>query len=274
MFPLSLVIIMSTMLLGIFMLFSLGCRWTLPTSSAGRVENGNDRKKSSELREPERPSTHLFLLEQLQNSRTQHTDFLSTTSIKRSEDMSEELLEFSRTLNLSAASVVSFSSTLASEGNLVASSELATIVTLLSQIAQVFIVAHVNASDPEMSMDESAVQVKLKRSFSSVPRQRILACSTNSGHLAIVRQLSPVLHIESDQALAKLLARHIRFVVLVNEDLAAAAGESLSERSGITPVDAIYMTSDGYILVDSILSLLVIDLSNVAKLPLTTVNGE
>jgi hypothetical protein len=169
-----------------------------------------------------------------------------------------ELQELGRTLVLTSSSIVTVSLEFSS---LCATSEVATIVGLLSQLSQVFIVVSLSGDTLAEGLDDGLIQSKVHRHLPQIPRHRILICSSGLGHVAIVRQLSPVLHVETKVTVAMQLVRHLRSVVLVDEVLASEASVD-----GAVPDDPVYLTQEGVVLMDSILSMLVVDFRDLSTL--------
>lgn len=229
----------------------------------GRAKTDNVKRTSGEAIEGSAPvrAVHTLLLDQLNNPRPVRTELSSAGLLqRRPEELGMELQELGRTLVLTSSSIVTVSSEFYS---LCATSEVATIVGLLSQLSQVFIVVSLSVDTlAQEGLDDGLIQCRVHRHLPQIPRHRILICSSGLGHVAIVRQLSPVLHVDTKVTVAKQLVRHLRSVVLVDEVLASEATVD-----GAVPDDPVYLTPEGVVLMDSILSMLVVDFRDLSTLP-------
>ena len=261
-------LVLGTMILGLFMLGSLlGCQWCQRKERETRVAEGSASKRKEEAEVTRAvPPTHKLLLMYLDKTRPTRTDLLPSGLQKNPQEYSADLQELSRALSLSNSSIVTFSVPLAS----LESADLATTVGVLAQIAHIFVVLVVEPG-PDASLDEETLQARAQRHLPAVPRHRVLPCSSSAGQLALVRQLSPALHVEADAAAAKQLVRHLRSIVLVSEELVSRAERDWTllapVGSGPPPEDAVFVSAEGSVIVESFLSLLALDLHKCASRP-------
>jgi len=251
-------IVVASLVIGMLM-FMTGWRFLNP----GPAKTDNTKRTLSEVIDGSAPvrAVHTLLLDQLNNPRPVKTELSSAGLLqRRPEELGVELQQLGRTLVLTSSSIVTVSSDFSS---LCATSELATIVGLLSQLSQVFIVVSLSGDTlAQEGLDDVSIQCRVHRHLQQIPLHRILICSSGLGHVAIVRQLSPVLHIDTKVTVAKQLVRHLRSVVLVDEVLASEATVD-----GAVSDDAVYLTQEGVVLMDSILSMLVVDFRDLSTLP-------
>ena len=249
----SVVLLILSLILGAFMVASLGWRLIVPE----KKHVAKEERERADKEEGAARGLHKVLVAYLEESRksTPRSTFQASSAQRSVEDLSADLRDLSELLQINNSSTATVSVTPSS-----LSSDLTVIISLLAQVANVFVL--VTLSDAEASLEDSKVQSLVQQQLRTVPAHRILLCKTTAGKIALVRQLSPSLHVDGDAAVARSLVKHVRSVVVVNEELAAAA-----ERSWITlpnggepPSDAVYVTADGMVLIDVPPSLLAVDL--------------
>lgn len=254
----NILIILATFAMGIFMISSLmGCQWS--SAKPNFAGSGKENVVENSI-----PGAHKKLLDHLESPPLVRTEFTASAAMRRIQDLNTELQDLSQALMITNASIATFAVTASSINN----TDLATIIALVAQVCHVFII--ISHPTEKSQGAETALQRRAHSLLKIIPLHRILVCSTMQGKQALVRQLSPVLHIESDAAIARLLTKHIRSVVVVSEEQAEQAEkEWVALHGGMGPSDAVYKAREGYVLMDSFLSLLVLDLRESAKpLPL------
>ena len=247
----SVVLLILSLLMGAFMVASLGWRLVVP-------ETKHVAKEARTEKEGAARGLHKLLVAYLEESRaiTPRSNFQASKAQRSVEDLSADLRDLSELLQINNSSIVTVSVTPSS-----LSSDLTVIISLLAQIANVFVLVTLSESEAA-ALEDAKVQSLVQQQLPTVPLHRILLCKTTSGKIALVRQLSPSLHVDGGAAVARSLVKYLRSVVVISEDLAAAAEHSwiTLPNGGEPPSDAVYMTVDGVVLIDVPPSLLAADL--------------
>jgi hypothetical protein len=256
----SVVLVILSLIVGAFMVASLS--WRLAEDGKHvATETRADKEEGTSGR-----GLHKFLVAHLEDSRKNlpRSIFQQSRSIRKMEDLSPDLRDLSELLMINHASTVSVSATPSTLGT-----DLTVIISLLAQVSNVFVV--VSLSDAEASLAHAKTQALIQQQLRAIPAHRILLSKSIAGKVALVRQLSPSLHIDDDHAVTRLLSKHIRSVVLANEGMATAAEREwvAAQDEAEPPNDAVYAMADGVILIDAVPSLLVVDLraEALARLP-------
>lgn len=181
--------------------------------------------------------------------------------------LTAELLELSRSLRLSATSVVTLSLPAAH-----VTEDVFTILALLVQVAHVVCIIDVApesnsySSSSSISKDDQAVPIPYH--LLPMPQHRVIPAATHASRIACIRQLQPSVHIDYSRPACRALQPHVPCVLCVSEELVLSLGVPLvrvgshgstgSTRSTGDEEEGIYTTDEGFLLLDSIFAVIAV----------------
>lgn len=88
------------------------------------------------------------------------------------------------------------------------------VLTLLSQIGDVFVLVHCNNDEDEKEEQTIRAVLATKAAYFQESPHRVLFCATHIGKVAFLRQLKPLFHVEFDPKIYEDLRPHIPVIVL------------------------------------------------------------